>query len=201
MAKTEDKNTEIDDLKKLSPKERLARLKQMEEKKKKEMQETEQMLKETIRQVQVEEVDEKNDDVLTFQTLRDKVKPLNEILEQQQKSLEQEVADAQVPKKEEEQQVQYGIAKEVRGIYEGIQQLGYASQWGQSEKEQFYQFKDRLEELADNYQLSKDLQKQVAVSQNLVDNVRSYIAGGDNQGGSASGMEGYKRKGHKQYFS
>lgn len=197
MAKSDTQKVEsLDDFKRLSPQERIAKLREFEEKKRREIQEAEKMLKDTITQV---EVDKKDDDVVTFQTLRDKVKPLDEILEHERKTLEEQ-AKAAPPTKEEQDAMQYNIAKEVKQIYEGVQSLGYTSDWGREEKNKFDQFQDRLSKIVENYQLTADVQKQVMVSQNLVENVKQYMSGHNDPVG---GMGGYhpKRKQQKQYLN
>ncbi len=197
MAKSDTQKVEsLDDFKRLSPQERIAKLREFEEKRRREIQEAEKMLKDTITQV---EVDKKDDDVVTFQTLRDKIKPLDEILETERRTLEEQ-AKAALPTKEEQDAMQYNIAKEVKQIYEGVQSLGYTSDWGREEKSKFDQFQDRLSKIVENYQLSTDVQKQVMVSQNLVDNVKQYMSGHNEPAG---GMGGYHPKGkqHKQYLN
>lgn len=197
MAKSDTQKVEsLDDFKRLSPQERIAKLREFEEKRRREIQEAEKMLKDTITQV---EVDRKDDDVVTFQTLRDKVKPLDEILETERRTLEEQ-AKAALPTKEEQDAMQYNIAKEVKQIYEGVQSLGYTSDWGKEEKSKFDQFQDRLSKIVENYQLSADVQKQVMVSQNLVDNVKQYMSGHNDPVG---GMGGYHPKGkqQKQYLN
>ncbi len=197
MAKSDTQKVEsLDDFKRLSPQERIAKLREFEEKRRREIQEAEKMLKDTITQV---EVDKKDDDVVTFQTLRDKIKPLDEILETERRTLEEQ-AKAALPTKEEQDAMQYNIAKEVKQIYEGVQSLGYTSDWGREEKNKFDQFQDRLSKIVENYQLSTDVQKQVMVSQNLVDNVKQYMSGHNDPVG---GMGGYHPKGkqQKQYLN
>lgn len=197
MAKSDTQKVEsLDDFKRLSPQERIAKLREFEEKRRREIQEAEKMLKDTITQV---EVDKKDDDVVTFQTLRDKIKPLDEILETERRTLEEQ-AKAVLPTKEEQDAMQYNIAKEVKQIYEGVQSLGYTSDWGREEKSKFDQFQDRLSKIVENYQLSADVQKQVMVSQNLVDNVKQYMSGHNDPVG---GMGGYHPKGkqQKQYLN
>lgn len=195
MAKESTDSENIQDLKKLSPKDRLKRLKELEEKRKKEMEETESLLSETIKEVDKEDLEE---DVLTFQTLRQKLKPLNEIGEKEL-SLEDEVREAQGQRKEEEQSVvEYNISKEVTQIYQGIQGLGYTTGWGDTEKKKFDRFQDRLSQIAENYALSKDVEHQVAVSQNLADTVKQYTSTG-NQDSGDTGMQQYSSSKKKKH--
>ena len=200
MAKTDksdNKFESLDDLKKLSPEQRIAKLKEFEERKKKEVQEAEHLLKETIKQV---ETDKKSDDVLTFQTLRDKIMPLDQILELERRAFE-EAASQKEPTPEEQDVIQYNISKEVKQIYTSIQNLGYTSDWGKEEAKKFEKFGDRLSQIVENYQLTKDVANQVMVSQSLVDNVKQYMSGHNESANVASDGYQTRHRNKQQYLS
>lgn len=167
--------TEIDDIKKLSPIERIERLHELENRRKRELEEAEKLRKEAEDDLKkISEIDVPNTDE----------KDITELFDHNENNLEDTIDNIQVP--EEVKGVVYRvpieIENEISSIYNKLNELSYNGNWGDDEFHDFYGATERLNEINEQfeekqkkgYTLSEEVTNQLVSSQSVEYNIRKY---------------------------
>ena len=166
----------FDKLKRLSPAERIKKIRELENKKKKEIEEAEKLLLKAL------------DDLKRDEILKDVEIPqveshdISEMFNEEE-SLEQAVQSQQI----QQQDVQINpymqqMESEIKDIYNQLNQLSYNNNWSEEDFETFYQTSERLNEINQNfeekakqgYTMSQDVTNQMVLSQQVQYNIRKY---------------------------
>ncbi|MBN1386489.1 hypothetical protein JW968_05960 [Candidatus Woesearchaeota archaeon] len=182
---------EIDEIRKLSPRERIEKLRKLEETRKKELTEAEKLISDSIREIEDEQrITKLTQRVEMPAPIRVDVDRLFEA----ENDLEKKVAEAPAPEGEQRQyqtpaeltagpSQTYSFIKDmgskppqewVQGAQYELNRLKYADSWSSKDVEEFYAIEKNLEKIARYRSLSSDVQEQVNVSQSIVDNIRKY---------------------------
>jgi len=153
--------TEIDDLKKLRPGDRIQKLKELEEEKKKEILEAEQLIEDSIAEIKEERIREEVE--IPIADITAHLQP-----EEEQNSLES-VAAREVPEALEEAMDQY--ASRLEEIKDDIyHNPDKAYELGQEAREQM----GKLSEISNNYSLSGNAAEAMNMAANVYKDIKGY---------------------------
>jgi hypothetical protein len=170
---------EIDDIKKLSPEDRLRRLKELEEKRKKEANETSLLIKEAEEDIKKEKI------IKEIKVPEIKKRDITELFSSEQESLEETVKKSETelpPDAKSAYRIPLEIQNELKEIYSELTSLGYTQNWTREEFHSFYDATIRLREIQNHfeekikhgYQLSETVTSQLVLSQAVEYNIRKY---------------------------
>lgn len=163
----------LNEIRKMTPEARIKRLKELEEKNKKEIQEAERLISEAqddidkeklIDEIPIPEIKKTDiDDLFEVETLDDVVGPIENA----------PGIEYRIPPE---------IESEITNIYNQLNELRYTSEWSSQEYDSFNSAAERLSQIKNDfedkvkqgYTLSQETTNQLVVSQNVEYNIRKY---------------------------
>ena len=162
--------SEIAKLKKLSPEERIHKLKEIEERRKTEKNDMEKLLEESIIELKKEETIKEIEVPESKKVEFEKLFSNNE-----ENELEKKAAEGKKSDESRNNNTEYKIGLDkAEEIYEDIRELGYTNSWKEEQFREFYKMESLLENV--NTRLLKDeVAERVRAGRNLVNIIRNYI--------------------------
>lgn len=162
----------LDDLKKLSPQERINALKKFEEDRKKELVEAEKLMKESLTELRMAEVNKR---VEVPHTERVDISKLFESKEEEKEKGLEHVAGSRAPQ-EVERQVRYEVKQDYEALKEltqGLSQSGTFYSLAESNQQRLREIEDRLSQFnIQNYSL--DIARQIVASMGIIEKIKRY---------------------------
>jgi|GEM_PF-2310069 len=159
---------ELEKIKKLRPEDRIKKIREFEEKIKREKDEIEKLLEQSIVELKKEE---KIKEIKVPEPERVDVEKL--FREERSSELERKAAEAK--EIEGKKQVQYKInIEEAENIYSNIKGLGITDTWQEDEFKEFYRVKSWLESIDTNL-LNDEVAESIMASKNLVKAIGNYL--------------------------
>lgn len=170
---------ELDELKKLNPRERLQRLKELEDKKKEEIKEAEVMISQAERDIQKEEI------VKNIEVPHEDTPKIRELLEEETDSvLENTINTSDIPDDVSgfQYQIPAQLQNEISDLYTRMNELRHNSNWSEEEFGSFYEATERINEIHNKfeekvrqgYTISEDVTSRLVASQNVEYNIKKY---------------------------
>ena len=165
---------ELEEIKKLSPEERIKKLKELEEQHKKELEEAKKLIQESVEEIKRDEIAKQ------IEIPEQEQVNIDELFVPEGEDLEQAVAKEPAPLVETKQYEMPGtVPEEVTNLYsrltelrEEFQQADYMNPQQQKELSQAEQ---RLKQIDANYTLTDAVREQVVLSEKVAKQMRQYL--------------------------
>lgn len=159
---------ELDEIRKLSPEERIKKIRELEEKRSKEKQGMEELLKESISTIKNEET------IKNIKVPEQKKVNVSELFSnEEEESLEKKTHDARQDEKPEG--VTYKIDfKEAENMYNEIRNMGDTNSWQEEEFREFYRVQSVVDAV-DTRLLKDDVAERINSTRNLIHTIRNYM--------------------------
>jgi len=154
---------DINEIKKLSPEERIKKLKELEEERKKEQEEANKLIQESIDEIKREEL------VKQIEVPEQEHVNIDDLFAAESENLEQTVAREPTPEVEEEIGHLYNRLGELK---ETFQETEYMNA---QQRKELNQAEQRLKQIEANYTLTDAVREQVFLSENIAKQMRKYL--------------------------
>jgi hypothetical protein len=161
---------ELDEIRKLSPEERIKKIGELEKKRSKEKQGMEELLKESISTIKNEET------IKNIKVPEQKKVNVSELFsggEESQESLEKKAEDER--SREKASGVVYKIdIKEAENMYNEIRNMGDTNSWQEEEFREFYRVQSVVDAV-DTRLLKDDVAERINSTRSLIHTIRNYM--------------------------
>jgi hypothetical protein len=159
---------ELDAIKKLSPEERIKKLKELEEKRQKEKSEMEKLLNESISDIK------KEDTIKNIKAPEQKEVNVSELFSnEEQETLEKKTRDARADEKAEGVTYRIDIEK-AENLYREIKSMGNTSSWHEDDFREFYHVQSIIDAV-DTAFLKDDVAEKINSTRSLIGAIRDYM--------------------------
>ncbi|MBI2548965.1 hypothetical protein HYW21_06455 [Candidatus Woesearchaeota archaeon] len=159
----------LDELKKLSPQERVNALKKFEEERKKELVEAEKLMKESLTEIRMAEVGR------TVEVPQVEPVDISKLFESTTEGLEKKVPPSEIPQRIE-QQIRYEVKQNYEALKELTQEMSRAGTFysmPESNQQRVREIEDRLSQFnIQNYSL--DIARQIVASMGIIEKIKRY---------------------------
>ena len=159
---------ELDEIRKLSPEERIKKIRELEKKRSREKQGMEELLKESISTIKNEET------IKHIKVPEQKKVNVSELFSnEEEESLEKKTHDARQDEKPEG--VTYKIDfKEAENMYNEIRNMGDTNSWQEEEFREFYRVQSVVDAV-DTRLLKDDVAERINSTRSLIHTIRNYM--------------------------
>jgi len=159
---------ELDAIKKLSPEERIKKLKELEEKRGKEKGEMEKLLSESISDIKKEET------IKNIKAPEQKEVNVSELFSnEEEESLEKKTRDARASEKAEGVTYKIDIEK-AENLYHEIKSMGDTNSWQDEDFREFYHVQSIIDAVDTNL-LKDDVAEKINSTRSLIGAIRDYM--------------------------